>query len=291
MIVHEVAAPTDQIHILKQEVKDLHRMLRVEQVLRRKATASEATLKRKLKKLFNHDQLNNMCRISPSSYKWNSETYKKALKLRFACGIAGYDELLEQGHPLSSLRSLRCKMEEVSMEPEILDETFIFLKLKVAALTDKERDCCLTLDEMSIKAGYQYDKSSSSFRGDVTLPGHKGSATHALVFMLAGITTRWKQTVCYHFTGNSTVGSKLKEIVLEIIRKAHDIGLHVSTVTSDMGSANRALHKAIGIVCPKLSVTVNKIPHPLVPGRMLYFMFDVPHLTKKERQSSPSKWP
>ena len=49
------------------------------------------------------------------------------------------------------------------MEPGILDETFIFLKLKAAALTDKERDCCLTLDEMSIKAGYQYDKSSSSF--------------------------------------------------------------------------------------------------------------------------------
>ena len=47
-----------------------------------------------------------------------------------------------------------------------------------------------------------------------------------------------------------------------------------------MGSANRALHKAFGIVCSKLSVTVNKILHPLVPGRMLYFMFDVPHLIK-----------
>ena len=97
------------------------------------------------------------------------------------------------------------------------------------------------------------------------------------------LTTRWKQTVCYHFTGNSTVGSKLKEIILEIIRKAHDTGLHVSTVTSDMGSANRALHKAFGIVCSKLSVTVNKIPHPLVPGRMLYFMFDVLHLIKNVR--------
>ena len=68
-IAHEVAVRTDQIHILKQEVKDLHRKPRVEQVLHRKATASEATLKQKLKKLFNHDQLSNMCRMSPSSYK------------------------------------------------------------------------------------------------------------------------------------------------------------------------------------------------------------------------------
>ena len=124
-IVHEVAAPTDQIHILKQEVKDLHRKLRVEQVLRRKGTVNEATLKRKLKKLFNHDQLNNMCCMSPRSYKWSRETYKEALKLRFACGTAGYDELLKQGHPLPCLRSLHCKMEVVSMEPGILDETFI----------------------------------------------------------------------------------------------------------------------------------------------------------------------
>ena len=50
-----------------------------------------------------------------------------------------------------------------------------------------ERRCCLTLDEMSIAAAIEYDPSCGSILGDVTLPGHSGPATHALVFMLAGI--------------------------------------------------------------------------------------------------------
>ena len=276
-ILNAMADPSERIHRLEQQVENLNKKL---QMMKREARASKATLKRRVKKLFTEDQLVNMSRVSPHSHKWTNETYKKALKLRFACGTTGYAELLNQGHPLPSLRSLRRKMEVVSMEPGILDETFRLLKLKVEALDEKERECCLTLDEMSIKAGYQYDTSSSCFRGDVTLPGHSGTATHALVFMLAGITTRWKQTVCYHFTGNSTDGSKMRDIVLEIIRKAHEIGVHVSTITSDMGSANRALQKTFGIVCSKLSVTVNKIPHPCAAGRHLFFMFDVPHLIK-----------
>lgn len=49
----------------------------------------------------------------------------------------------------------------MSMEPGILHEVFDFLRLKVEALTPEERECCLTLDEMSIKTGVQYDVSSS----------------------------------------------------------------------------------------------------------------------------------
>lgn len=40
--------------------------------------------------------------------------------------------------------------------------------------------------------------------GDVTLPGHTGVVTHASVFMLAGNTTRWRQVVAHHYSGNST---------------------------------------------------------------------------------------
>ena len=53
-----------------------------------------------------------------------------------------------------------------------------------------ERECCLTLDEMSIAAGVEFDTRSGHFIGDVTLPDHTGVATHSLVFMLGGITTR-----------------------------------------------------------------------------------------------------
>jgi len=37
--------------------------------------------------------------------------------------------------------------------------------------------------------------------GNIILPNHEGTVTNVLVFMLGGISTRWKQTVAYYFTG------------------------------------------------------------------------------------------
>lgn len=98
--------------------------------------------------------------------------------------------------------------------------------------------------------------------------------------MLAGITTRWKQIVAYYFTGNSVKGETLKPVVLDIISRANGIGLHVSTITSDMGSANRALLNSFGIVCSRHCKVVNKIPHPSGKDESLFFMHDVPHIVK-----------
>lgn len=96
-----------------------------------------------------------------------------------------------------------------------------------------------------------------------------------LKFSLAGTTTRWKQVIAYHYTGNSTNGAIYKPIILNIIDKAASIGLHVVNITTDMGSPNRAMWKAFGVDQNKTSV-----PHPARPDRRLYFMPDVPHLVK-----------
>ena len=95
-----------------------------------------------------------------------------------------------------------------------------------------------------------------------------------------GITSRWKQTIAYHYTGNSADGQTFKPIVFDIIKKATDIGLHVIAVTNDMGSGNRALWRSFRIVCSRYSQTVNKIPHPSAPQRWLYVLADVPRVIK-----------
>lgn len=53
-------------------------------------------------------------------------------------------------------------------------------------MAEKERKCSLTLDELKIAEGIEYDRSSGSIIGKSTLPGHSQPATHGLVFMLAG---------------------------------------------------------------------------------------------------------
>jgi hypothetical protein len=57
----------------------------------------------------------------------------------------------------------------------------------VKQLLNSERDCALTLDEMAITPQIEFDATSGRMLGEVTLPGHTGRATHALVFMLSGI--------------------------------------------------------------------------------------------------------
>ena len=160
-----------------------------------------------VKKFLNIDQLKLMCRGSQRGSKWSSPTVRNALQLHFACGPTGYRVLLSQKYPLPSLRTLRRSIQFVKFETGIRTEVFQFLAIKVHDMSVHERECCLTLDEMSIAAGVEFDTRSGHFIGDVTLPDHTGVATHSLVFMLGGITTRWKQTVAYYYTANSTDGS------------------------------------------------------------------------------------
>ena len=53
-------------------------------------------------------------------------------------------------------------------------------------MNPRDRYCWLTLDEMEIKQGTDYDPSSQTVLSDATLPGSSGQANHALVVMLGG---------------------------------------------------------------------------------------------------------
>ena len=262
--------------MVKKLKLELHRTKKEKKALLNRKLKQEATIK----KLFGHDQLLALSRGGMRGVRWTASTVKKALRLRFSCGASGYNLLLQQGYPLPSVRTLQRRMESLTFMPGILSQVFYYLGLKVSELKEEERICCLTLDEMAITSNIEYDASTSQVLGNITLPDHTGYATHGLVFMLAGVSSRWKQTVAFYFTGNSTDGTVLKPIVLDLIKRAAEISLHVIAVTSDMGSANRAMWRSFNILTAKHCKTVNKIPHPQNPQKWLYFLADVPHVIK-----------
>jgi hypothetical protein len=150
---------------------------------------------------------------------------------------------------------------------------------KVEKMEPHERLCVLTLDEMSLKPKIELDSSGKIF-GNVTLPGHTGLANHGLVFMVGGLTSRWKQTVAFHLTGQSVDGRVLKPIIIEILEETHKIGLKIVAINSDMGAANQAMWSSFGIFSKKGGLVSNHIVHPCDPTRKVYFMADVPHLYK-----------
>lgn len=264
----------------KNKVEELRSELKKVKRENRRLFKAKARQEGKISRLFRSDQLKAMSRVNMRGIHWSSSTVKKAFQLRFACGSAGYKVLLQQHYPLPSERTLQRRLQNIQFEPGVLTNVFDMFEVKVKEMNDMEKTCCLTLDELSLTAGVQYDASSGNLLGNVTLPQHTGSANHALVFMLGGITTRWKQTVAYHYTNLKTDGAVYKNIILDIIHRAADIGLHVEAVTCDMGAFNRAMWTSFGVSCGMYCETVNKVPHPEASGKWLYFLADVPHVFK-----------
>jgi hypothetical protein len=108
--------------------------------------------------------------------------------------------------------------------------------------------CSLTLDEMAITTKIEY--SGRKLSGYVTISGQSGIASHALVFMLSGISTRWKQTVGFYFTGATSFatiasGSYLRVFLLIAIAFIHcfpDICCLLSSLLLLSPHMDRCLH-------------------------------------------------
>ncbi|XP_018405222.1 PREDICTED: uncharacterized protein LOC108781667 [Cyphomyrmex costatus] len=236
-------------------------------------------------KLFNTDQIKFVMCGKSRVREWSAKTLTDACALKFACGNSGYAYLLRKGWPLPSCRTIRRSLEGWKFESGISDEVFQFLKIKADQFEcNSHRDCVIVLDEMSIALDQKYDLSTGENIGNITLPNHSGLATHALVFMLAGIAHRWKQVVGYYYTGNIVDGSTFAPIILKIIERAEKIGLRVHSVISDMGSANRAMWKVFGINASRYSKINNSSEHPCGCKRRLFFFHDPPHALKNFKQ-------
>ncbi|KAM3619938.1 uncharacterized protein V6R79_016033 [Siganus canaliculatus] len=272
----------------RSTVEKLIRQLKREKIMRKRAERAlkqqkiiNSEMKRnklanqKFTEMFTKDQIRALGQLKKRGIRWGKETIKKAIQIRFTAGTTGYKTLQQMQIPLPNIRTLQRRMQHVKLEPGVLGEVFQMLKLKTGVLTEMERECVLSLDEMAITPGVELHMGTGRLFGDVTLPDHKRQATHALVFMLAGATTRWKQVVAYHYSGNSTDGAAYQPIVVSIVEAAASVGLHVLNVTTDMGSPNRAMWKSFGVTYDQ-----PWIQHPVETNKRLYFMPDVPHLVK-----------
>ncbi|KAG0419305.1 hypothetical protein HPB47_004232 [Ixodes persulcatus] len=160
---------------------------------------------------------------------------KQALQVKFACGTTGYELLRTIGYPLPSTRTLMRRMQSFVFLPGIFQEVFNVLNKKADTMHKSERDCVLFLDEMKIDESIQHDQAQDYFLGSIPLPSRNDVAHRALVFMLGGVTSRWKQIVAYHFTGRSLDGELLKVFVLKLVQLASEAELNVLVVTCDMG--------------------------------------------------------
>lgn len=188
-----------------------------------------------IQKIVGQDQFSLMTTKVKRIGKWSNESLLEGLRTRFSCGRTAYEEERKKRR-LPSSRTLSERLQGLKFEAGCLDEVFEFMEHKIKDMYELDKECAIVFDEISIQKGVNYCSNLKQFVGNITLPNHSGTANHVMVFMLVGIRARWKQVIAYHFTGDTVDHGCLKTIVVDLIRKAENIGLRVHALISDCGS-------------------------------------------------------
>ena len=180
---------------------------------------------------------------SMRGHKWSDETLEEGLRWRHRFGSTAYGKFTE-AFPFPNIRTLQKRTESIQFEPGILTQMIQALKGKVESdIPEMGRDVVVMWDEMSLTKGVQYAPGLQRWYGEVTLPEHEGIANKGLVFMLAGITVRFKQVLAYHYSNDVTDGNVYGPIVRNIVQHVEACKLRVRGTTMDMGSPNQKFWK------------------------------------------------
>ncbi|XP_071643008.1 uncharacterized protein [Temnothorax longispinosus] len=218
-------------------------------------------------------------------FNWSPKTVKDALVFKMKWGTTNFCDFVNYLPIFPSVRTLQRTVEHIWFESGILDEAFDMLTVK--NMSENERDCMIVADEMASKAGLVFDPLTKKMIGNCTFPSHVGPAKKVLVIMCGRISRQWKVAVAYFFTGkegpkimDKKSSSVFKDIILKVIDKFEKIGLKVHSITTDMGSENRAMWNMFGIGCTRESDAVVSIQHPVRAEDKFYFIPDPIHLFK-----------
>jgi Transposase protein len=218
------------------------------------AKKREETLIASISKFLNADQLIKLQQPDnqKSRINWSSETIQRCLGIRAVVGRNGYEHLRHLKFPLPSYRTLCRRVQCAPFAPGIQHDVLAWLKLKMEVKAESEKVCVLLIDEMQLKPQLEYDDGLQKMTGYVSpeaLPFEAASsakmelASHAMIFMLRGLTSSWKQTVAYLFTGTSVKPEPLWEFTKQVIVASEAAGFKIQGVTSDMGPANTGMWK------------------------------------------------
>lgn len=133
--------------------------------------------------------------------------------------------------------------------------------MKQVDLTDVEKICVLSFDEMKVKEKIVYDKTK-----DETLK----AAKYVQVAMVRGLFGNWKQPIYYQFDQKMT-----QTILFEIIKSIESCGFHVAATVCDLGGSNQGLLRELNI-----TVQTPFFINPSNDSKKIYMFADVPHLMK-----------
>ena len=102
-----------EIEALNAANADLRKSNRILKQHNKRLKSEKIDIENSLKSFFNPDQLKALGKKSSRGWNWSEDTINKALALKEACGVNGYEELLKQNYPLPSLRTLYRRLSDM----------------------------------------------------------------------------------------------------------------------------------------------------------------------------------
>ena len=215
---------------------------------------------------------------SKQGYRWSFKDKMMALSIYYQSKKAY--SLLKKLFVLPSKSTLQKTLQRTEIEPGFNTKLFDALKVKSQSMAPADRLCALVFDEMSIKEFLQYESSSDRIEGFEDF-GEVGTsafvANHALVFMVRGLYSKWKQPIGYFLTSGPVNKDKLNVLINLCLEKLEETGLLVKVIICDQGSNNRASFVKMGVSISKPYITFR--------GRKIFCMYDPPHLIKSIRNN------
>src|SRR6218665_1088860 len=176
----------------------------------------------------------NMGLVSKQGRRWTVDEKMFALSV-FYQSRKSY-KLLQNIFCMPSKRTLQRTLQNCSLYSGFSKQLFDALKTKMQHASEKAKDCVLMFDEMSLKQNLVYNRERDCIEGfeDFAILGTTRSiANHVLVFMLRGITVKWKQPLAYFFVSGSVKPTILRRLLHDCLAKLEDILLFPKAIICD----------------------------------------------------------
>lgn len=158
---------------------------------------------------------------SKSRIRWSLDDISKAIVI-YSAGPRSYRLLLKKGYPFPAVSTLKTWLRKIRIVPGILKN--IFNVMKMSEMSNLDKICVLSFDEMKIRKCYLYDKVN-----DETIKPF----SYVQVAILRGLVKSWKQPVFFDFDCKMT-----KQKLFKIIQFAESSGNAISTVSVEENQDN-----------------------------------------------------
>ncbi|XP_072403398.1 uncharacterized protein [Diabrotica undecimpunctata] len=190
-----------------------------------------------------------------------------------------------------SKNTLNHMLNRIPIDAGINETIFRNLKQNVAKLSKRDKVCILMFDEMALQPHLDLNAKNREFDGFVDCGDERNNkfADHAQVFMIKGITKKWKQPVAYTFSQGTTTTIDLVRQIKGIIVECEKAGLTVVATVSDQGSTNVGAINYLVKYNASQENTLKKIKLYEINGHPIVHIYDPPHLLKGIRNNLMTK--